>query len=171
MKGILKTMIQLRIKNESDLYNSYDPTHTKIHDDVYRYLKSFCTDLEYNQHMHDTLQIITDEPIDEENFRASLLAAVTGDRNEFDRQIALNNRRATWDFIVGIGLSLLGVGLAVVLDQVLLAIITFVGTTAIRDGIVIQTTLNHGIKRLKKLLDPFSDLKIEVIRAGEESPH
>ena len=158
-------MIQLRIKNESDLYNPYDPSRTKIRDDVYHYLKSFCSELEYEKHMHDTLQVITDDPIDEENFRTSLRAAVRSDINEFDRQIKMNNRRVLWEYIVGFGLSFLGISLSLVLDQILMAIIAFVGTTAIRNAITIQTTVNHDIKRLKKCMEPFNDLKIEVIRS------
>ena len=160
-------MIQLRINNESDLYNPYDPSRTRIRDEVYHYLKSFCSALEYQKHMHDTLQVITDEPIDEENFRTSLQAAVRGDLNEFDRQIAENKRRVLWEYIVGFGLSFLGIGLSLVLDQVLLAIIAFVGTTAIRNAVTIQTTVNHDIKRVKKRLETYTDLKVEVIRSGE----
>ena len=58
-------MIQLRIQKESDLYNPYDPAQTRINEKVYLYLKSFCTELEYKNHLHDTLQIITDEPIND----------------------------------------------------------------------------------------------------------
>lgn len=163
-------MIQLRINNESDLYNPYDPSRTKIRDEVYHYLKSFCSESEYQKHMHDTLRVITDEPIDEENFRRSLRAAIRGDLNEFDRQIATNKRRVIWEYIVGIGLSVLGVGLSLILDQILLAIIAFVGTTAIRNAVTIQTTVNHDIRQLKKRLETFTDLKIEVVHAGEEPP-
>jgi hypothetical protein len=34
---------------------------------------------------------------------------------------------------------------------------------AIRDAIVILVTINQDIRRLKKLLDPFSRLTLEVI--------
>ena len=161
-------MIQLRIKDESDLYNPYDPSQTKIRDGVYHSLKSFCTELEFQKHMHDTLQVITDEPIDEDRFRAALHAAVSEDLNEFDRQITSNKRRAIWEYIVGFGLSILGVALSVFMDQILLAIISFLGTMAISNAITIQTTINHDLKQLKKLLDPFRDLKIEVIQAKEK---
>lgn len=161
-------MIQLRIKKESDLYNPYDPTKSKIDDKVYHYLKSFCTELEYKKHLHDTLQIITDDPIDEDRFRTTLKNAVQKDRDEFDRQIAENNRRVIWQYIVGILLSAAGVSLALVLDQVLLAIISFLGAMAISNAVTIQTTVNHDIKRLRKLLDPFSDFRLEVIQTGED---
>jgi hypothetical protein len=36
----------------------------------------------------------------------------------------------------------------------------------IKDSITIETTFNHDIKKLKKLLDPISDIKLEVVRAG-----
>ena len=160
--------MQLRVKNESDLYNPYDPTQTKINDKVYHYLKSFCTELEFKNHLHDTLRIITSGPIDEDRFGTALRDAVRKDRDEFDRQIAENNRRVIWEYLVGIVLSAGGVALSLWRDQVLLALISFLGTTAIGNAVTIQTTVNHDIKRLKRLLDPFSDFKLEVIRVSEE---
>ena len=55
------------------------------------------------------------------------------------------------------------------MDKVLLAIISFLGTTAISNAIMIQSTVNHDIKQLKKRLDPFRELKIEVVQAGKGS--
>ena len=162
-------MIQLRIKDESDLYNPYDPTNTRIHEKVYHYLKSFCSELEFEKHMHDTLQIITDSPIDEDKFRSALHKAVSDDLNEFDRQLAANKRRVTWEYIVGIGLSILGVALSIIMDKILLAIISFLGSMAISNAVTIQSTVNHDIRRLKERMAPFRDLKIEVVRSGEES--
>ena len=159
-----KTMIQLRIKNESDLYNPYDPSRTRINDGVYSYMKSFCKDPEFQQSPHNTLQIITDCPIDQERFFEILQRAVRKDQDEFDRQISRNNRRVIWELIIGIVLSVIGVFLSVYLDQVLLAIISFFGTMAIRDAIVILVTINQDIRRLKKLLDPFSRITVEVVR-------
>ena len=155
-------MIQLRIKNESDLYNPYDPSQTRINEGVYRYLKSFCAKMASQAHQHDILLIISDSPIDQDRFQKVLQDAVKSDRDEFDRQIAKNNRRFFWELIVGIGLSILGVALSMILDQVLLAIISFFGSMAIRDAVTIQTTINHDIKDLKKLLEPFSGLSLEV---------
>ena len=155
-------MIQLRIKNESDLYNPYDPSQTRINEGVYHYLKSFCAKMASQEHQQDILQIITDSPIDQDRFQKALQDAVKSDRDEFDRQIAKNNRRFFWELIVGIGLSVLGVALSVILDQVLLAIISFFGSMAIRDAVTIQTTINHDIKDLKKRLEPFSGLSLKV---------
>ena len=89
------------------------------------------------------------------------------DRSEFDRMLAENRRRVIWEYIVGILLSLLGVGLSIILDQVLLAIISFLGSMAISDAVTIQTKVNHDIKRLRRLLEPFSDFKLEVVQKSE----
>ncbi len=160
-------MIQLRIQKESDLYNPYDPSQTKINEKVYHYLKSFCTELEYKKHLHDTLQLITDEPINEEKFKAALQEAVKQDRDEFDLQIAINRKRAIWGYIMGILLSIVGVTLSVFLDQILLALISFLGTMTISDAVTIQAKLNPDIKRLRRLLDPFSDFKLEVVQTDQ----
>ncbi len=82
-------MIQLLICNESDLYNPYDPSRMRINEGVYRYLKSYCFPLEASKHTHDTLQIITDSPVDLDRFQRALHDAVERDMAEFDRQIAL----------------------------------------------------------------------------------
>ena len=121
-------MIQLRVKNENDLYNPYDPSQTRINDDIYQYLKSYCSPLEASKHTSDALQIITDSKIDSEKFERVLHNAVNRDLEEFDRQIARNNKRVIWELIVGVLLSALGVMLAIVLDKVLLAIISFFGS-------------------------------------------
>jgi hypothetical protein len=160
-------MIQLLINNESDLYNEYDPSQSRINEGVYRYLKSYCSPLEASEHIHDTLQIITDSPIDTDRFQRVLHDAVKRDREEFDRQIARNNRRVLWEGIIGVVFTSLGIMLSVYLDELLLTIISLFGTMAIRDAITITTTFNHDIKKLKRLLDPINNIELEVVLRNE----
>jgi len=157
-------MIQLYVKNEDDLYNPYDPSRTRINDGVYQYLKSYCSPLEASKETHDTLQVIAESAIDQEKFQKALHNAVKRDIAEFDMQIATNNRRFIWEMFVGILLSALGVLLAIVLDKVLLAIISFLGSMCIREAIPIQTKVNHDLKCLKKRLIPISEIKLDVVQ-------
>ena len=157
-------MIQLRIKNENDLYDPYDPSQIRINEGVYQYLKSYCSGLESSEHIYDTLQIVTDSAIDTEKFQTALHDAVKRDIAEFDWKIARNNRRTIWELVIGVLLSVLGIVLAVILDKVLLAIISFLGSMCLRDSVTIQTTHNHDIKRLKKLISPIYNIKLELIR-------
>jgi hypothetical protein len=164
-------MIQLQIKNESDLYNPYDPSRMRINEGVYHYLKSYCSPLEASKHVHDTLQIITDSPIDEDRFRKVLHDAVERDIAEFDRQIARNTRRVVWESIFGVLLCALGVMLTVYMDQVLLTIISLLGTMGVKDAVTIATTFNHDIKKLKKQMDPIRDIKLEVVQRSMDPVH
>ena len=157
-------MIQLLIENESDLYNPYDPSRTRINEGVYHYLKSYCSPLEASKHVHDTLQIITDSPIDEERFQRVLQDAVKKDIAEFERQIARNSRRAVWEGVLGLLFCALGIMLSVYLDEGLLTVISLLGTMGIMDAITINTTVNHDLKNLKKLLEPISDIRLEVVQ-------
>ena len=156
-------MIQMLVNNESDLYNPYDPSRTRINEEVYHYLTTYCSPLESAKHTNDTLQIITDSPIDKDRFQGVLQAAVSRDIAEFDMQIARNNRRVIWEGVVGVLLIALGITLSVYLDELILTIISLLGTMGVKDAITIETTFNHDIKNLKKLLDPIIDIKLEVV--------
>ncbi len=162
-------MIQIRINSESQLYNSFDPSRTRISGDVYDYLKTFCTDINWKTHLHDKLQVIADGPVDAERLRQALSAAVRRDQGEFDHQIRLAHKRAVGGYVIGIGLSILGVTLSVLLDQVLLAIISFLGTTVLREAFMLHARVIPDIKRLKRRLSPFADMEVEVVRAGGNS--
>lgn len=159
-------MIQLRIHDESELYNSFDPSCTRISDEVYEYLKSFCTEFEPKAHSHgpETIQVISDGPVDAERLKSAIRNAVKKDQAEFDRQLAFNHKQAMGGYLFGIGLSALGIGLSILLDQVLLAIISFMGTQTFTDAFTIHTRLNPEIRRLKKMLDPFAKAELEIVQ-------
>ena len=78
------------------------PSGMRINEGVYHYLKSFCSPLDASKHVHDTLQIVTDAPIDADRFQKVLHDAVEKDIAEFDRQIDRNNRRAIWECVFGV---------------------------------------------------------------------
>lgn len=156
-------MVQLKIKNESELYNHFDPFKERISDDVYHYLKSYCTELNSGKHPLDVIRIITDEPIDGEHFKVCVQNAARRDLEEFDSQIARNKRLAFWEYVMGTLLSIVGVALSVILDQVLLAIISFFGSMSIGDAAATSAKVIPDIRRLKKLLDPFFSFELEVI--------
>ncbi len=158
-------MVQIRIKNETELYNPFDPCNARISEDVYQYLKSYCTELQSKRHALDVIRIITDEPIDEERFKMSVQNAARNDCEEFDSQIMRNNKTASWEYAMGIMLSIVGVALSLILDQVLLAIITLFGTMAINDAVTISAKVNPDIKRQKKLLEPLFHFDLEIMDA------
>jgi hypothetical protein len=161
-------MIQLLIEKESDLYNPYDPSRIRINEGVYHYLKTYCSPLEASKHVQDTLQIVTDSPIDADRFQRVLHDAVERDIAEFDRQIARNNRRVVWEGIIGVIFCALGIMLTVYLDALLLTIISLFGTMGVKDAVTISTTVNHDIKNLRKLLSPIMDIKLEVVQRNKE---
>ena len=156
-------MVQLRIHNESELYNHFDPLKSQISADVYNYLKSYCTECQAEKHSLDVIRVITDEPIDENHFKMSVRNAARRDCEEFDSQIARNKTLAFWEYVMGIILSIAGVALSLILDQVLLAVISLFGSMAINDAVSISAKSNPDIRRQKKLLDPLFRFDLEVM--------
>ncbi len=160
-------MIQIRIQDESELYNRFDPSQERISEDVYRYLKSYCTGLRSQEHSMDVIRIISDKAIDADHFRTCVRNAARRDCEEFDCQISRNKRLAFWEYTMGILLSIAGVALSVALDQVLLALISFLGTMALSEAITISVKINPDIKWLRKLLDPLFTFELEVVNTEE----
>jgi hypothetical protein len=156
--------MQLQLKKESDLYSPYDPSGRMIHTQVYDYLKTFCTEAESKKHIHDTLQIVSEEPVDAVRAKQAIRDAVQRDIAQFDAQIERNRKMALRDLITGVLLTILGITLYVILNQFLLAIISFLGTMAISSAMTILIKLNPDIRRLRSLLDPFTDFEVEVIQ-------
>ena len=157
-------MMQLQLKKESDLYSPYDPSGRMIHTQVYDYLKTFCTEAESKKHIHDTLQIVSEEPVDAVRAKQAIRDAVQRDIAQFDAQIERNRKMALRDLITGVLLTILGITLYVILNQFLLAIISFLGTMAISSAMTILIKLNPDIRRLRSLLDPFTGFEVEVIQ-------
>ena len=155
-------VIQLQIENESQLYSSFDPAREHLDAMVYDYLKSYCAQMRKEKVKKATIRILTEAPIDADHFKEALQKAVLKDREEFSTQIAQNNKRAIWSCIMGVLLSAVGAALAVVRDQILLALISLVGTMGINDAITIWARVNPDIKMLQTLLDPLLDFDLEI---------
>lgn len=155
-------MIQIKINEESELYNCFDPARRRINDGLYKYLKSFCTDVAAKKHTFDRLEIICDAPVDVQWFKEVLRDAVRDDQEAFNLQISENNRRAAFEYVAGIGLSVAGFVLSYIHDQILLAMISFFGSMFLRDAVTISTELNPDIRHLKSRLDPLLSCEIEV---------
>ena len=158
-----ETTIQLYIQEESKLYSPYDPSREKLNDEVYKYLKSFCIDRINTVTQFDKIQIISDAPIDGDRFRENLRKAVKTDQEALDWQLEVNNKRAVWEYIVGIGLSVLGFILSIYLDKVLLGVVSFFGSLVLREAVQIGTKVNPDIKHDKNRLTPLAASEVEVI--------
>lgn len=163
-----QTTIQLCVPAESKLYNSLDPSKERISDEVYSYLKSYCLDRVNRVSHFNKIQIISAAPVDGDRFKENLHKAVKNDQAAFDWQLATNNRRAIWEYITGISLSVVGFLLSIYLDKILLALVSFFGSMILKEAIVIGTKINPDIKHLKKRLDPLLTSEVEVIRNNEE---
>lgn len=105
-------MIKLRVEKESAFYNSFDPSGVRIDNDVYDYLKSFCTEMEEQPELYDTIQILCSEPFDTEKAKRTLVDAVDREQKDLDQKIRKNRRRMRDSYLMAAVLSILGFVLA-----------------------------------------------------------
>ena len=157
-------MIRLRLENESAFYNSLDPTRVRIDNNVYDYLKSFCYEIEKRPQLFDTIQILCSGSFDTEKAKLALVDAVDREQKKLDQKIRKNRKRILDNYLTGIILSILGFVLAKLLDAVFLETISFLGTIAVKDALKIQTKANPDLEQLKRNVEPFRNIKLEVVR-------
>lgn len=156
-------MIRLRVEKESDFYNSLDPSKMRIHDDVYDYLKTFCIEMEEQPELHDRIQILCSGPFDAERAKQSIVDAIDREQKTIDHQIMINRRRMRVAYLIGAVLSVLGFGMAKLFDVVVLQMVSFLGTIAARDAFAIQMKVNPDLEHLKRYVEPFRGMELEVI--------
>ena len=58
----------------------------------------------------------------------------------------------------------MGFVLAKLLDAVFLETISFLGTIAVKDALKIQTKAISDLEQLKRNVEPFRNIKLEVVR-------
>lgn len=157
-------MIKLRLEKESAFYNSFDPSGVRIDHDVYDYLKSFCTEMEEQPELYDTIQIFCSGPFDTEKAKRTLVDAIDREQKDLDQKIRKNRRWMHDAYLMAAVLSILGFVLSKLLNVVFLQMITFLGTMAAKDALKIQTKYNPDLEQLKRYVEPFRNIKLEVVR-------
>lgn len=155
-------MIQIQIKEESQLYNQLDPNRNRVSEEVYNYLKSYCTESESKKHEFDKLNIISDELVDAHDFKRALHDTIRREQEGLECQIATNKRRAIWGYVVGIALSMAGVLIASLTDKVLLALVSFFGTMVLNEAVAISTKIIPDIRQSKNRLNLLLNCEVEV---------
>jgi len=157
-------MYQIRIPNEAALYNPLDPLQTTLSSQVYNYIQILNSETPEEERNGATLQIICDESVDKDRIEAAIAKAVATDLNKIDDELHSKNRLMIWMYIIGILLSLLGIVLSIIADELLLSIISFFGSLAVREAVSITIHDRPRIKKHRKLLEPLGGLKVEITK-------
>lgn len=164
-------MSVIHIRREEELYNRFDPAQSRLSSDAYAYLKSLFAEMPQAERKSDVLTIECEGPIDREKAANAIRSAISRDIAEYDRQLSINKIKMLRLYVIGVALIVIGIVLALVLNQVLLEIISIVGSMAIKDASTIQIQNNPEIRLKKRLLERARDLKIEFSAdAAGETP-
>ena len=154
-------MILLKIRNEHDLYNRFDPAQTRLSEDVYGYIKTCYEEIPLAERKDVVLRIQTDESVNEKTVKTLLNGAVDRELASMDKKLRENRVKMTRLYIIGIVLILIGFALALSLDQLILEVISIVGSMAVKDAATIQIENNPEIKLRKRLLEQLKNVKVE----------
>ena len=145
--------ININVKDENVLYNSFNEFNKTLSDDVYNYIKS----REKLAHLTDKIQLnlISSEDINKDNF-------IEAFHNYIDEQLELNKKEIKfsvqnqiWMLLIGIIFIIFSIGLSQKLNEVIIKIIATIGSFSIWESansfLVVRRRLKAKKLRLYRL--------------------
>ena len=156
-------MSVIRIRDEAELYNRFDPTQTRLSNDAYSYLKSLLQEMDAGERKNDIIQIQCDGEIDLDRAKKAIYAAVMRDIDDYNQQLGVNKLKMIRLYVIGIALIVIGFALALVLDQLILEVISIVGSMAVKDAATIQIQHNPELRIKRRMLESLLDVKVETV--------
>ena len=154
--------IQVHLKSEDELFNRFDPSRTRMSGDVYGYIKNCFEEIPLPERGSATIQIEGETPIDTSKVTTLLHAAVGRDLAAMDLKLKVNRLKMWRLYIIGIALIVVGIVLALSLNQLLLEVISIVGSMAVKDAAIIQIQHDPDIRVNKRLLEQLKTLPIKA---------
>ena len=155
-------MSSMCITKESDLYDRFDPSHTRLSNEAYRYLKGIYEELSSEERKNDVLRLQCEVRIDEEKAKESIRKAIGRDIVGYERQLSVNRVKMIRLYIIGIALVIVGIVMSLLLNQLVLEVVSIVGSMAVKDAATIQIQTNPELRIKKRLLERAKDMRIEV---------
>ena len=151
--------IKLRIQNESELYNPLDEERQTISSDVIDYLYSRYPEKDLFDKL--TIHIVSDDPIDIDNFHSAFLRYLESLRKTLANERRKNAVKQLWMF--GIGIVFVGFSLIMAdrLPALYGEIISTIGAFAMWEAASIWIVENPKNRLSRKWLDIIS--KTEII--------
>ncbi|MBQ8159531.1 MAG: hypothetical protein IJ083_02175 [Clostridia bacterium] len=157
-----KKTIRIRLQSHADLFSRFDPTGTRLSGDLYSYIKTCFEEIPLLERTRAVICLEGDVETDGDRFLTLLRTAVDRELQRMDTDIRINRLKMWRLYIIGIVLVIVGVVLALSLNQIILQLISIVGSMAVKDAATIQIQHNPDLRVKKRLLEQLKTVPCEV---------
>lgn len=153
-------MILLKINGEENLYNRYDPSRTRMSGDLFSYIKTCFEEVPLSERKDTEVHVISETPVDADVVK-TLICSATDRELDTMRKKQKENRLKMWRlYIIGVVLIIVGFALALSLDQLILEVISIIGSMAVKDAATIQIEHNPDIRIRMMLLEQLKNIRV-----------
>ena len=158
-----KFEIMIRIHDESELYNSFDPNQLTLNDDLLGYINNSLKERKRGE--KTILHIISDSSINEKQFKLALDNNFNNMRDEFSKRKKGNQLNAIRMFMIGVFFILLGIALNGRISTISTTVIETLGSFSIWESANIWLEELPKLKLTQRVLEFLSDpeIKVEII--------
>lgn len=157
-------VISIRIHEESDLYHPLDPDQKLLSDDVISYLeRKYGEDSQIGRKM--VIQIISDQPVNEENVRSCFHAYVDQESNSLVKEQHRIRIRQLRLFLIGIFFIAIWLYFSMKKENIFVEVLSIIGSFAVWEAADIWIVESPELRIRKRRTDRLHDTEIRFARA------
>ena len=157
--------IRVRVADESELYNPFDPDKLTLNEDLLQYLVNRYSERELGK---PTSLVFVGAAIDGKHLKAALRRHVESELEKNRREKKLNYAKQLRLFLIGLAFVTAGILLGQVLEAVPVEILSIIGSFAVWEAANIWIVENPGLdfqkRRFRKLLE--AEISVEPSESG-----
>ncbi|MBR1811199.1 MAG: hypothetical protein IJ766_06085 [Clostridia bacterium] len=151
--------IKIKINDESELYNSFDPEQTTLNDELLTYLTDRYTEKEFKK---KAVLVFSGEGIDGAHLKSALHRHVELELEKNAKQKKLNYLKQLRLFLIGLIFVAAGILPGKYLSSIPIEILSIIGSFAVWEAANIWIVQNPGLNIRKRLLKRLLDADIMV---------
>lgn len=159
--------IRIRIHEERDLYHPLDPDQKLLSDDVISYLqRKYNDDSQAGRKM--TIQIVSDQPVNEERVRSAFHDYVDHEYNSLVREQHRTRIRQLRLFLIGIFFIAIWLYFSMKKDNIFVEVLSIIGSFAVWEAADIWIVESPELRIRKRRTDRLHDTEIRFSRSLQD---
>ena len=148
--------IKLKVHDETDLYNPFDPDQKTFSDGVESYIQQ-----KYDEDSHPfdklIIHIISETPVDEERLHRNFQSYISHELDVLEKEQKITTARQIRLFIIGIIFIAIWLTVSAVTENVTVEVLSIIGSVAVWEAVDIWILDRPGMRAKKRKLQRMKD--------------
>lgn len=152
--------IKVKVSDEDDVYNKYDPNDLTLNNDMLDYIKGFSADCRKAEKI--LIDFICDKSLDEDKLQKAFHATVENETKQLHQEKKRNNVKQLWMSGIGSLFILVGILLENNVSELTTAILSTIGSFSLWEAAAIWIIENPANRMKRRWLKNLKKTEVAV---------